>query len=380
MSYFRVFLIFMFLIKPFFRVKAQTSNVKDFAYRLPSSELVQYVRQSPIIKRGAEAILYLPKDYVEDGSVDYTSFLQKAIDENKKISMPNFPILVNDTGLHLRDGTELFFQQSSKLILKASKKTNYGVINIDNVRDIVLYAPKIEGDRYIHLGTDGEWGMGINILNSSNVKIINANISNCWGDGIYLGSKSNRSTNSKILIEGGVIDNNRRNGISVISVNGLIVDRVLLSNSNGTLPMAGIDFEPNSNSETLKSISVSNTISYNNGDVGFLIYLGSMLGVKFKEVQIRLTNCTDITSKKSISIPGLRNDYDHSIQKLGGEIVIKNFTSHDADIVFEKSSGNYIYTPPIDIKAFKAKSANKVKDLTELNTWMKHRKMVNDKK
>src|SRR5699024_7536663 len=68
---------------------------------------------------------YLPQNYVKDASVDYTKYIQKALDTNKKIVFPNFPLLINDNGLRLRNGSEVYFNKNSKLILKPSGKESY---------------------------------------------------------------------------------------------------------------------------------------------------------------------------------------------------------------------------------------------------------------
>lgn len=292
---------------------------------------------------------YLPKDYKKDGSVDYTEYLQKAIEENERILLPNFPLLINDKGLHLYDNSKIYFQKGTSILLSPSKRSKYAIINLEGVNNVSIYSPKLIGDRLDHIGESGEWGMGINIRSSSNIQIYNANIKNCWGDGIYLGSIDGKTPNFNISISGGVIDNNRRNGISIISASNVTIKDILLSNSNGTLPMAGIDIEPNYNLEELHNVRLDNIITYNNEDVGFLIYLGSMLGSDRKDVQINLLNCKDYYSKASISIPGLRNDYDDTIKKINGEIIIDNFSSYHSHILFRKSSGNYVYTPQIKV-------------------------------
>src|SRR5690606_19325967 len=37
---------------------------------------------------------FLPKNYVKDGTVDYTNYLQKVLNENKNVVFPNFPIRI----------------------------------------------------------------------------------------------------------------------------------------------------------------------------------------------------------------------------------------------------------------------------------------------
>src|SRR5690606_11994065 len=51
----------------------------------------------------------LPAGYVKNGSVDYTQYIQKALDDHNKVMFPDFPILINDAGLSVRSNTKLFF-------------------------------------------------------------------------------------------------------------------------------------------------------------------------------------------------------------------------------------------------------------------------------
>ena len=60
------------------------------------------------------------------------------------------------------------------------------------------------------------------------------------GDGIYVLGYSN------IHISDCVLDRNFRQGMSVINVSNLLVERTTFSNTDGTAPMAGVDMEPDS--------------------------------------------------------------------------------------------------------------------------------------
>jgi len=349
----------------------------QFKYKSVPINLVKKESISISISSFRKLTDYLPANFDKTGKTDYTAVIQKAINENRKVLLPDYPLLVSDKGIFLKSNNEIYFQKNTKLILKASKLKKYGVINIHESENIILYNPTIIGDRKNHIGKGGEWGMGIFVLAGKNVKIVNPRISNCWGDGIYLGSFSSSKTNIDISILGGLIDNNRRNGMSIISGKNILIKNVLLSNTNGTLPMAGIDLEPNRNMDNLNNIHIENVLSYNNSECGFLIYLGSMLGNQLKDIDIRIVNCEDHFSKNGISIPGLRNDYKKDIKRLAGGILIEGFSSFDNDVPFARSSGNYIYTPSINVNRMKVyrnkqRSYDNEKNLTD---WMKKSRM-----
>src|SRR5690606_23777242 len=104
---------------------------------------------------------YLPQRHVKDGSVDYTTYLQNAVNNEKEITLPNYPIAVNWKGLQLKSNFRLVFQNESKLIMLPNSKTNYEIIGINNIENVEIIRPNLEGDKKKHLGEKGEWGMGL---------------------------------------------------------------------------------------------------------------------------------------------------------------------------------------------------------------------------
>src|SRR5690606_10731018 len=251
--------------------------------------------------------------------------IQKALYEKKNILMPNFPILVNDKGLDILSNTTLAFQAKSKILLKPSVKTHYDILRIHDENNVKIFSPKIVGDRKQHKGKEGEWGMGISVRSSSNVHIINPQISDCWGDGIYLGQNGQKISRN-ISITHGLLDNNRRNGISVISVEGLRIENIVIANTNGTNPQAGIDFEPNNNKEQLKDVTVRNIYTFNNKNQGIFYCLNQLNGGA-EAVSISLENHLDNYSKNAIAIMNVDNiakAKNGNIQALQGVLKFKN--------------------------------------------------------
>jgi hypothetical protein len=277
-----------------------------------------------------DARKYLPKGFVKDGSIDYTKYIQAALTQNENVIMPNFPVLISDSGIEIPSNRKVLFNVKSLLILKPSSKGNYEMLRIHNKENITLYSPKIEGDRNKHIGTTGEWGMGISIKSSKNIQILNSQISKCWGDGIYLG-QGGSATNTNITINYGVLDNNRRNGISVISVEGLTIADLIISNTYGTNPQAGIDFEPNKNNERLAGININNLYTFNNKNQGMFFVLGLLRGTGHP-IDINVVNYVDNWSLRSIGYHNMNN------QSLKGKINIDNFDSKNS-----QESSVYVY-------------------------------------
>ena len=118
---------------------------------------------------------------------------------------------------------------------------------------------RIVGERDVHRGRDGEWGMGIAAFSARGWTVGPAvEVSNCWGDGIYVGSDGRPGTFCEAFtIDGVGVSDCRRNGISVVAGrNGQIRD-VRIRNVGGTSPEGGIDLEPDRVEHPNRNIAIS---------------------------------------------------------------------------------------------------------------------------
>ena len=240
----------------------------------------------------------LPVGYVKDGSVDYTTFVQAAVTQYSNIVFPAFPILVNDKGIIIGSNKTITFLPGSQLILKETTRSTYNILKISDADNIVLYNPVIIGDRNLHLATDGEAGMGIGIRGSSNVTIYGPKISECWGDGIYIGQSGGTNNCSNIVIKDAYLRKNRRDGISIIAVDSLVLDNIYAGYSDGTEPMSGINFEPNNPACEFKNVLVNNVRTEYNGSNGIQIGVKNMLGTTDKTTDFRIVNHVDVGSPR----------------------------------------------------------------------------------
>ena len=83
----------------------------------------------------------------------------------------------------------------------------------------------IVGDKHTHLGTTGEWGMGIKFHGVVNASVSGLTIKDCWGDCIYVGGNS-----KNVLIENCMLDHGRRQGISVTKADSVTIRNCKISN------------------------------------------------------------------------------------------------------------------------------------------------------
>jgi hypothetical protein len=108
--------------------------------------------------------------------------------------------------------------------------------------------------------------MGIYIRDGAkHVVIAGVTAKDMWGDGFYVSDASN------VTFCGVTADRNRRQGLSVIKADGLVVLNSVFQNTGGTRPGAGIDFEPDDRDEPITGVRIENSKFINNAGPGILI-------------------------------------------------------------------------------------------------------------
>ena len=234
-----------------------------------------------------------------DGVTDDTEYLNLASEYAKENNVTlklrkNGTYLVSNQGWVIGDNTTIDFNGAVvKMIANDFNTvgTQYQPLKIYKAKNVNIFNPKVVGDKEIKIktpsenennydGYSGEWGHGITIISSHDVYIYNPDVSNCWGDGIFIDNEryqtydGNQSKNINLL---GTtkIKNCRRQGVSVISVDVLYIQNLVVNDIYGTNPSAAIDFEPNSTTvnkirnayvERLEAHNVKNAfIGYFNG-------------------------------------------------------------------------------------------------------------------
>ncbi len=146
--------------------------------------------------------------------------------------------------------------------------------------------------------THAEWRHVLCFKSCSNVRVLGLTLADSGGDGIYLGVAQRGVPCSDFVIKDVVCDNNYRQGISVISARNLLIENCVLKDTGGTNPMAGIDFEPNHDTEELFNCVMRNCVSENNRGSAYTFYLRP-LRAHSKPISIRIENCRAIGCRNS---------------------------------------------------------------------------------
>lgn len=219
-----------------------------------------------------------------DGVTDDTKAVNKAVNAAGKVGgtvyFPDGTCLVSapsarSGAIVMKDRVKLKLASGATIKLAPNGFDECYIIDVTGVSKVGIQGGSIMGDRTTHTGSTGEWGMGINLSDAANVVIKDIHISNCWGDGIYMGTESESGYCQNITIDNVVCDSNRRQGISVISVKGLVVRNSQGNNTRGTEPQSGMDIEPNFNTQFLHDIVIENFRTSNNAGYGITCWLGN---------------------------------------------------------------------------------------------------------
>lgn len=197
---------------------------------------------------------------------DDTAAIQSALNKYSSVTIPDGTYYVNvEQALHLKSNQMLTLSAAAVLTALPTARDNYSVLDISGVSDVTVSGGQIVGDRAVHKGSTGEWGMGILIENgATRISISNVTITNCWGDGVYLGGAA---PVSNITLTGVTCDGNRRQGLSITNASFVTITDSTFKNTHGTAPEAGIDIEPNSGNSTT-NISIINTQCSGNAGSG----------------------------------------------------------------------------------------------------------------
>ena len=142
-----------------------------------------------------------------------------------------------------------------------------------------------------------EWRHAVAVYSSDKVNIEGLRILGGGGDGIYLGEGIRGFPNTQVSVRNvSCLDCNRQ-GISVITADGLLVENAMLADTCGAPPESGIDFEPNRPWQVLSGIVLRNCVFENNAGHGLEVE-PICLSNNSRPLDIRVENCTSRGNKK----------------------------------------------------------------------------------
>lgn len=157
-----------------------------------------------------------------------------------------------DACISLCSNTDFILNGTIKLA--ANNYRHYNIIQAQGHHIRISGSGTVIGDKFSHTEMTGEWGMGVRFHKAINSSVKGIRIKECWGDCIYVGGNS-----KNITIDKCILDNGRRQGISVTKANGIIIHNCRIMNVCGANPQYAIDVEPNIG-DTVDNVLIDNVL------------------------------------------------------------------------------------------------------------------------
>jgi Right handed beta helix region len=215
---------------------------------------------------------------------DATSSLQASLDSGARI------VVVPAMGrpwitrpLSIRSGTTLVLEEGVELITKKGdfRRNDAALFLLKDVEDVVILG---YGARCAMRKEDyrrgpyekSEWRHAVEIDGCARVLVAGILAESSGGDGVYIGRGDRHTWCSDVELRDLVLHNHYRQGISVISAQGLLVENVEMSFTEGTPPGSGIDFEPNNADERLFRCVLRNCVIHSNQGPAIAVVLSKL--------------------------------------------------------------------------------------------------------
>ncbi|MCF0061302.1 hypothetical protein MUK70_18840 [Dyadobacter chenwenxiniae] len=231
---------------------------------------------------------------VGDGTTDNTAALQAMLDraDISSIYFPKPAVSYRIKRLNLRSNKTIVLEEGTVVEGLGTLGLEERMIMMNNVQNISIKGNNVVFKDKKANYTSGEQRHMFAMLGVTNVTIEGVAANNSGGDGFYIGASSTQKYSENVKLINISADNNRRQGLSIVSGKNIEVTSPVLTNSNGTAPNAGIDIEPNNPDEFLEGIRITNPITRNNVGAGIVILIDDFKGTN-RVVDITITNHND---------------------------------------------------------------------------------------
>jgi hypothetical protein len=288
-------------------------------------------------KLNVKMVSILDKGARCDGSSDDTAAIQAALNSARMVSFPpSMVCMVQGVsgGIKPNSNQVMVFGSGAELKQIPTASPAYTVINLLGVDNVTIYDGIVTGDRASHTGSKGEWGFGISLRGTTNVRIYNTETKENWGDGVYVGKGADNAPSQNVSLENVYSHHNRRNGLSVTSGIGVHIIGGEYTNTIGTPPECGIDIEPNKATDYIQDITIMNVKTSANKSCGLLIVAtGLSTGAGAKPVSVVVDGwSSEREGSQGLSVFGVENS-----NIVSGRISIGKSTIHTSG-----DSGVYI--------------------------------------
>ena len=247
---------------------------------------------------------------------DSTKCLQAALDSGARtVVVPKMYAPWTVTPLTLGSDIEVVFEPGVVVMAKKGEFKGRGdsLFRATNQRNITLRGQDAvlrmrKADYQSDAYERAEWRMCLSLSGCTGLHIEGLHLESSGGDGIYLGATTEQPYCKDVVIRNVVCHDNHRQGISVIGAENLLIEDCVLSNTGGTSPEAGIDLEPNHDSEKLVNCIIRRCVMVGNDGAGVLLYLKN-LSKATAPVSVYVEDCLMRNNKDAgIAIGAVKDD------------------------------------------------------------------------
>lgn len=255
-------------------------------------------------------------------SEDATEYLQAAIDSGVEVlRVPDMGSPWTIDRIWLESDQEVVFEDGVEVVairggFHGGRRALFTARNVSNVTlrgygaTFRMWKQDYQSAPY----EAAEWRHTIDLRGVSNFEILGLTLLSSGGDGIYVGrgTDDGPTYSSDVTIRDVIADDHHRQGISVISVQNLLIENSRFTNTRGTWPQSGIDFEPNRADERIVNAVIRNSYFGGNAAVGVLIQLMNLEADSIP-VDITIEETTIRRNPLALSIIGRHHDAPGSV-------------------------------------------------------------------
>jgi hypothetical protein len=211
---------------------------------------------------------------------DATESLQAAFDSGAAIILiPAMGRPWNTRPLFPRSHSTIILQEGAELWAKKGsfRGTDDCLLSLRGLHEVTLsgYGARLlmrKNDYRNEPYSRSEYRHAIELSGCTRISLLGLRVESSGGDGIYLG-RGEQPYNADVLLRDLQVLDNYRQAISVISAQDLTIENVEMSSTEGTLPSAGIDFEPNYADERFVRCTLRHCVIRSNTGPGICLAL-----------------------------------------------------------------------------------------------------------
>ena len=298
---------------------------------------------------------------VGDGATDDTVAIQNAFDAistnggtvsfvNGKTYMINgqyLPIQTIFGGVKPKSNTTLEGNNATLKVI-TNNYTGYCVLNIASCDSITINNLNIKGDVSTHTGSTGEFGHGIIIANSTNVRLYNVSSNDCWGDGLLSTNYSVGFATGNVEAYSCLFNNNRRQGMSIVNMTNGVFVGCSFNNTGRTLatsPASGVDLEPGFVGAVASNISFISCNFYNNQSHGLIggssVYV--VENIKLVSCYFNSNGASAITANSVGATPKVQGLFEIIDCEITGQVRVDNCNIIGGRISLDDTNTNTLW-------------------------------------